>query len=112
MSLKDPRYPCFISLFNETHFFEAHEVLEDLWMESQEPLKSFYKGLIQVAVAFAHWKRMNHRGANQVGKRGMSILRNFLPRYENIQVAELIRDCEEFLSKPGMEFPRIKTSSD
>jgi predicted metal-dependent hydrolase len=59
----DPRYLAGILLFNRGDFFEAHEVWEDLWMETTAPEKRFYQGLIQAAVALCHFCNGNLRGA-------------------------------------------------
>jgi predicted metal-dependent hydrolase len=51
----DPRYLGFFELFNRQCFYEAHDVLEDLWLENRHgPDGDFYKGLIQLAGAFVH----------------------------------------------------------
>lgn len=43
----------FVRLFNtERDFYECHEIFEEAWKaESQEPLKSYYKAMVQVATA-------------------------------------------------------------
>jgi hypothetical protein len=43
-------------------FFAAHEAWESLWLESQEPEKTFLQGLIQVTAAFHHLQRNNSLG--------------------------------------------------
>jgi predicted metal-dependent hydrolase len=46
---------CFIALFDQQLFYEAHDVLEDLWLRDRTgPEGAFYKGLIQLAGAFVH----------------------------------------------------------
>jgi hypothetical protein len=59
----DQRYLAGIVLFNRGEFFEAHEVWEDLWVESAGTDKRFYQGLIQAAVALCHFCNGNVRGA-------------------------------------------------
>ena len=59
----DPRYLAGIVLFNRGDFFEAHEVWEDLWMDTAGPDKRFYQGLIQAAVGLCHFCNGNVRGA-------------------------------------------------
>jgi uncharacterized protein len=59
----DPRYLAGIVLFNRHDFFEAHEVWEDLWMDTASPEKPFYQGLIQAAVGLCHFANGNLRGA-------------------------------------------------
>ena len=58
MSVHDPRYHGYFECFNALEYYEAHEVLEDLWHEHRphRPDASFYQGLIQVAGAFCHLK--------------------------------------------------------
>ncbi len=51
----DPHYLAFMDYFNQGCFFEAHEVLEDLWLQDRQGVDgSYYKGLIQLAGAFVH----------------------------------------------------------
>src|SRR5271166_4587043 len=59
----DERYLAGILLFNRRDFFEAHEVWENLWMDSAMPEKKFYQGLIQAAVGLLHFGNGNVRGA-------------------------------------------------
>jgi predicted metal-dependent hydrolase len=59
----DPRYLAGIVLFNRGDFFEAHEVWEDLWMDTAGPDRQFYQGLIQAAVGLCHFCNGNVRGA-------------------------------------------------
>ncbi len=59
----DPRYLAGIVLFNRGDFFEAHEVWEDLWIESTGLERKFYQGLIQAAVGLCHFCNGNVRGA-------------------------------------------------
>jgi predicted metal-dependent hydrolase len=62
-----------LDLFNRGHFFDAHEVLEDVWREA--PLHSVSRrhlqGMVQLAVAFHHHSKGNHVGARSVLERAM-----------------------------------------
>lgn len=53
----------FIALYGCGRFFDAHEVLEEVWTRSPEPRMQFLQGLIQWAVAFEHHRRGNAHGA-------------------------------------------------
>lgn len=108
----DPRFVEFIRLFNTEFFFEAHEVLEDLWLECTGDQKRFYQGLIQCAVAFAHWKRQNPKGARQVADRALTTLRQFGSEQEGVCVAQLVRSCESFFAEDSSKFPQIQTGID
>src|SRR6201987_3609031 len=39
-----------LELFNLTHFYDAHEVWEDVWRAAPAAEKKFLQGLIQIAV--------------------------------------------------------------
>jgi hypothetical protein len=55
-----PHYTGYFELFNRQKFYEAHEVLEHLWLKDRQgPNGAFYKGLIQLAGAFVHLQK-NH----------------------------------------------------
>ena len=51
----DPHFVAFFRCFNAGQYFEAHEVLEELWLADRRgPIGDFYKGLIQLAGAMVH----------------------------------------------------------
>jgi hypothetical protein len=51
----DPRYLGYFRLLELCRYYEAHDVLEDLWLERRLlPEGNFYKALIQVAGALVH----------------------------------------------------------
>ncbi len=48
-------YLAYFDCFNRQLFYEAHDVLEHLWLEGRHSADgNFYKGLIQLAGAFVH----------------------------------------------------------
>jgi predicted metal-dependent hydrolase len=56
----DPHYTGYFELFNGQKFYEAHDVLENLWLADKHGVNgNFYKGLIQLAGAFVHLQK-NH----------------------------------------------------
>ena len=55
-----------IELFNRGEFFEAHEVLEDVWRAAPAAEKLFLQGMIQVAVGLHHYRTGNVAGAQSV----------------------------------------------
>src|SRR5438876_12392960 len=55
-----------IKLFNSGSFFEAHEVLEDVWRAAPAAEKRFLQGLIQVAVALHHYSKENRVGTRSL----------------------------------------------
>ena len=94
----DSRLEEFVRLFNTKEFFEAHEVLEDLWMETEGEEKDFYKGLIQCAVAFAHLDRNNFKGAAKLCKTACGYLNRYLPQHGEINTQELLQQTVDFFA--------------
>ena len=62
-----------LNLFNRAHFFDAHEVLEDVWraLPRDRPLRRHLQGMVQLAVAFHHQSKGNHVGARSVLERAV-----------------------------------------
>jgi len=57
----DPCYVGWFSCFNEGRYYEAHDVLEHLWLRSRDANHAFFKGLIQFAGAFVHLRKNYER---------------------------------------------------
>lgn len=50
------------ALFNAGAFFEAHDVWEDAWRQSEGDVRLFLQGLIQIAAGFVKLQRGEPRG--------------------------------------------------
>src|SRR3989442_12403561 len=58
---RHPYYLAFFHCWNEKRYYEAHDVLEQLWLKTKSPDTDYFKGLIQAAGAFVHLqKRFEH----------------------------------------------------
>jgi len=56
-----PFYRAFFQCWNEQRYYEAHDVLEQLWLKTKSRDADYFKGLIQAAGAFVHLqKRFEH----------------------------------------------------
>lgn len=54
----DPHYTGYFNCFNRQLYYEAHDVLEALWLKDrQSPEAAFYQGLIQLAGGFVHLQK-------------------------------------------------------
>jgi hypothetical protein len=53
----DPCYTGYFTCFNDQRYYEAHDVLEHLWLQKRDENYAFYKGLIQLAGAFVHLQK-------------------------------------------------------
>jgi len=80
-----------IQLFNEAEFFEAHEVLEDVWRAAPATEKRFLQGLIQIAVAFHHHSTGNLVGAHSLLERGTRNLDGSPDDFGGIDISKLRR---------------------
>ncbi len=79
---------------NNEEYFEAHEVLEDLWHADRI---DFYKGMIQVAVAIFHLRHGNIVGARSMFKRAKQLLSPYSPVFRRIDVRAVIAYIEDCL---------------
>jgi Domain of unknown function (DUF309) len=54
---RHPYYRAFFRCWNGQRYYEAHDVLEQLWLNTKLPDADFFKGLIQAAGAFVHLQK-------------------------------------------------------
>ena len=60
----DARYLGYFDCFNRQLFYEAHDVLEDLWLADRHGADgNFFKGIIKLAGAFVHLQKNRLRPA-------------------------------------------------
>lgn len=108
-----------IRLFNTEYFFEAHEVLEDVWRVERGEPRLFLQGLIQVCAAYHHFQNGNLVGAITLLERGADKMRRYPPRYFGLDARTLISQIDRDRKRleaiqPGaaadarIEFPRIE----
>src|SRR5579872_2327571 len=83
-----------LRLFNAEDFFESHEVLEELWSETQDERKKFYQGLIQAAVALLHFGNGNLGGAKKVYLTSRKYLQAYGPEFEGLNLARFLDDMQ------------------
>src|ERR1039457_2667543 len=106
----DPRYLGFFECFNRQQFFEAHEVLEALWLPQRDgPNGPFYKGLIQLAGAFVHWKKKGPGPAVALFKLAQTNLRKYPATHDGLSIKNVLAMTNEWLSElteaPSRAFP-------
>jgi len=92
----DAHYLGYFECFNGGLFFEAHDVLEELWLADKAgPNYSFHKGLIQLAGAFVHLQKNRLRPAAALFKLARTNLEKYPAVHERLDlrvVLELIAD--------------------
>ncbi|HEY0073123.1 MAG TPA: DUF309 domain-containing protein [Abditibacteriaceae bacterium] len=84
----------FWKLWQADEFFRAHEVLEDVWRETQGEQKLFYNGLIHAVVALYQHQRANALGACRQCVRMQEKLAPFAPEFYGVQVDQLVCTVE------------------
>ena len=103
----DAHYLGYFACFNRQLFYEAHDVLEELWLaQRRQPNDAFYKGLIQLAGAFVHLQKGRLRPAAALFKLAEANLKRFPAVHESLAlepVLSLIRDALHRLESSGFE---------
>jgi hypothetical protein len=96
----DPRYVEYFERFNRQRFFEAHEVLEALWLPQRQGSNGlFYKGLIQLAGAFVHWQKNRPGPAAVLLELARANLQQYPVIHDGLSVAGTLAMAEEWLRR-------------
>lgn len=115
----DKRFEKAISLFNIGNYFESHDVLEELWLETDNEYKDLYQGVIQSAVAFYLSGEHRYKGAYKMFERSKRNLSKYKQIAQGINVRKLISDSTKFFESQSfqsgiysgsasLEFPKIE----
>jgi uncharacterized protein len=72
--IADPRLAHAVSLFNAGDWYACHDGFEELWHETQGPMRPVLQGILQIAVAQLHLERGNTRGATVLMGEGLGRL--------------------------------------
>ena len=87
----DAHYLGYFEYFNRRLFFEAHEVLEGLWLPQRHgPDGHFYKGLIQLAGAFVHLQKRRPGPAGALFRLAEGNLRTYPAIHARLQVEQAL----------------------
>ena len=97
---RHPYYRGFFRCWNEQRYYEAHDVLEQLWLKTKSSDSDFFKGLIQAAGAFVHLQKHFEHPSHAKHSRRLSPavrlfrlaeknLANFVPWHHALNVAAL-----------------------
>src|SRR3954453_13472269 len=87
----DAHYLGYFECFNRRLYFEAHDVLEELWLADRSgPNYSFYKGLIQLAGAFVHLQKNRLRPSAALFKLADANLQKYPNTHEHLDLADVL----------------------
>lgn len=94
----DAHYLGYFECFNQQLFYEAHDVLEEIWLAQRKgPNDLFYKGLIQLAGAFVHLQKGRLRPAGALFKLARNNLGLYPATQERLLIVDVIAMIEDWL---------------
>jgi len=89
------QHPCYRGFFrcwNEQRYYEAHDVLEHLWLDTRSEDANYFKGLIQAAGGFVHLqKQFEHPTHPKHGRRLGPAVRLFALAEANLEPFGAVR---------------------
>ncbi len=95
----DPHYVRFLDLFNQEQFFEAHEVLEEIWLPERGGARDlFYKGLIQLAGALVHVRKQRRGPAISLLKLAAKNLEGYPSFFDRLSIDFVRRVIADWLA--------------
>jgi predicted metal-dependent hydrolase len=105
----DAHYAGYFKQFNQQKFYEAHDVLEHIWLKDRPgPNGAFYKGLIQLAGAFVHLQKNHLRPAAALFKLAQANLEKYPGKHEHLNITIVLEMIVNWLNQ--LETQDFKTN--
>jgi len=102
-------YLGYFHCFNCQLFYEAHEVLEHIWLKDKHgPNGAFYKGLIQLAGAFVHLQKNRPQPAAALFKLALANLEKYSRPHEQLDVTAVLAMIQDWLADLERLRPEVK----
>ncbi len=106
-------HPCYLEyfrLFNGQSYYEAHDVLEHIWLGANGERRVFYKALIQFAGAHVHLQHHHREPAHHIHgrrlrpaarlfRRSVELLEAFPAAYEGISLGGIRQAAEHTIQQ-------------
>lgn len=107
---KSLRYLYAIDLFNNSYYWEVHEVLEKLWLESGKDSDEgvFLKGLIQIAIALLKKIEGNKNGHKRLNEKAIPRICSQSNIYLGVDVDCFIKKYSLFVDDKKTSYPIIR----
>lgn len=103
-----------LACYRNREFWLAHEHWEAVWLECDEPDKTFLQAIIQVTAAFHHLQGGNQRGVISLLEKALGRLAKFPNSYGGIDVEALRQSIRKWLAalehgeiQSELPFPQI-----
>ena len=93
--LKTHIWQQFLYHFAAQRYFECHEQLELIWIDSQDLEKVYLQALIQFCVALHHWQNGNLKGSQSLFKKAEAKM--ILLIHQGHGVSQLLFQCQKSL---------------
>jgi predicted metal-dependent hydrolase len=101
-------YLGYFECFNRQLFYEAHDVLEELWLPDRGGSNGdFYKGLIQLAGAFVHLQKNRLKPSAALFRLAEANLKKYPAGHEKLEVAVVLELIQSWMRELELgEFQR------
>lgn len=97
--MREEQFKRGIEEFNNGYFFECHDTLEEIWMETIGNDRLFLQGLIQVSVGFYHLFNKNFKGAVSQFTKGLTKLDQYRPEHKGIELEMFMNEVRMWLQR-------------
>jgi Domain of unknown function (DUF309) len=89
----------YVTLFNAGRYFEAHEIMEAVWIRRGRPAQDSARALVQLAAALEQLRRKNLNGAARILARARPVLAAAIWTHWNVPCA--VRAAERRIARAG-----------
>jgi predicted metal-dependent hydrolase len=92
----DRHYTGYFHCFNAQLYYEAHDVLEEIWLPLRgTPQAKFYQGLIQMAGGFVHLQKQRLGPAARLFALALANFEAYPPRHAGIDLDVIRQVCRD-----------------
>ena len=99
-------------LFNQGKFFEAHEVWEEKWIDSEGDERHLLQGLIQVAAGFYKLQVGMPTGTVKLLEKGAGHLREIPEDMYGVVLNRLLLSVDQWIELSGQMVEEFRTNYD
>jgi hypothetical protein len=93
-----------VNFFNREYFFEAHDAIEELWMEAREQTqRDLFHGLVNIATGFYHYRMGNRNGMQSQLQKGVDKLSQVPSRCLGVDVEKLLQEVRTYIQKEDLQ---------
>lgn len=100
------------SLFNEGKFFEAHEIWEETWADTEGDERHLLQGLIQVAAGFYKLQTGMPTGTYKLLEKGAGHLRAIPDDMYGVDLKNLLINVEHWVETSKQMIQEFRTNYD